>query len=77
MPVVALLLAAWAAGAVTSSSQAPVGSGKASPKKSVCGLGTGKKATGKPINIGAIVTVAVGVNWDEITDNVARRTSTA
>ncbi len=68
--VVALLLAAWAAGAVTSSSQAPVGSGKASPTKSVCGLGTGKKAKGKPINIGAIVTVAVGVNWDEITDNV-------
>ena len=67
--VVALLLAAWAAGAVNSSAAAPVGSGKASPTKSVCGLGNGKKAKGKPINIGAIVTVAVGVNWDEITDN--------
>lgn len=68
--VVALMLATWATGAVSSSAQAPVGSGKASPTKSVCGLGTGKKARGKPINIGAIVTVAVGVNWDEITDNV-------
>ena len=68
--VFALLLAAWAAGAVTSSAAAPVGSGKASPTKSVCGLGTGKKAKGKPINIGAIVTVVTGVNWDEITDNV-------
>jgi branched-chain amino acid transport system substrate-binding protein len=56
--------------ASASSTAAPVGSGKASPKKSVCGLGTGKKATGRPLNIGAIVTVAPGVNWDEITDNV-------
>src|SRR3990167_3255619 len=68
--VVALLLAAWATGAVQSPAAAPVGSGTASPTKSVCGLGTGKKAKGKPIRIGAIVTVAVGVNWDEITDNV-------
>ena len=35
--VVALMLAGWATGA-----QAPVGSGKASATKSVCGLGTGK-----------------------------------
>ncbi len=66
----ALVMAAIAVGASSRTSAAPVGSGKASPKKSVCGLGTGKKATGKPINIGAIVTVATGVNWDEITDNV-------
>jgi branched-chain amino acid transport system substrate-binding protein len=66
---VALLLATLATGAIGTSAQAPVGSGKASPKKSVCGLGTGKKARGKPIKIGAIVTVATGVNWDEITDN--------
>ena len=58
------LLATGGAGAA-----GPVGSGTASPKKSVCGLGTGKKATGKPINIGAIVTVVPGLNWDEITDN--------
>jgi branched-chain amino acid transport system substrate-binding protein len=66
----ALAMAAIAVGASSRTSAAPVGSGKASPTKSVCGLGTGKKATGKPINIGAIVTVAPGVNWDEITDNV-------
>ena len=34
----------------------PVGSGKASATKSVCGLGTGKKATGTPIKIGGIAT---------------------
>ena len=39
--VLALMLAGWATGA-----QAPVGSGKASATKSVCGLGNGKKATG-------------------------------
>ena len=67
--VVALLLAAWATGAVQSSAAAPVGSGKASPTKSVCGLGNGKKATGKAIKIGAIVTVVPGLNWDEISDS--------
>ena len=68
--IVALVASALATGAGGSSQAVPVGSGKASPKKSVCGLGTGKKAKGKPLNIGAIVTVATGVNWDEITDNV-------
>jgi branched-chain amino acid transport system substrate-binding protein len=56
-------------GVSTGSTAGPVGSGTPSPTKSVCGLGTGKKATGRPINIGAIVMVAPGVNWDEITDN--------
>ena len=68
--VVALLLATWAAGGIQSSAAAPVGSGKASRRRASAASGTGKKARGKPINIGAIVTVAVGVNWDEITDNV-------
>jgi branched-chain amino acid transport system substrate-binding protein len=70
--VVAAPLAAVAlvVGVSTGSTAGPVGSGTPSPTKSVCGLGTGKKATGRPINIGAIVTVAPGVNWDEITDNV-------
>jgi branched-chain amino acid transport system substrate-binding protein len=70
--VVAAPLAAVAlvVGVSTGSTAGPVGSGTPSPTQSVCGLGTGKKATGKPINIGAIVTVAPGVNWDEITDNV-------
>ena len=44
--VVALLLAAFATGASQSQAQAPVGSGKASKTKSICGAGTGKKATG-------------------------------
>jgi branched-chain amino acid transport system substrate-binding protein len=67
--VFALALTALAIGASQSPAAAPVGSGKASPTKSVCGLGTGKKATGKPLNVGAIVTVVPGLNWDEITDN--------
>jgi branched-chain amino acid transport system substrate-binding protein len=67
--VAALLLAAWATGAIQSPAQAKVGSGTASPTKSVCGLGNGKKARGTPIKIGAIVTVVPGLNWDEISDN--------
>jgi len=65
----ALVMATIAIGASSGPTATPVGSGTPSPKKSVCGLGTGKKATGTPIKIGAIVTVATGVNWDEITDN--------
>ena len=52
--VLALVLATWATGASQSSAQAPVGSGKASAKKSTCGKGTGKKATGRPIKLGGI-----------------------
>ena len=70
VPVGLIAAVALAIGVTTGSTAGPVGSGTAAPGKSVCGLGTGKKATGKPINIGAIVTVAPGVNWDEITDNV-------
>ena len=51
--VTALLLAAFATGA-SQSPGATVGSGTASATKSVCGLGTGKKATGKPIKLGGI-----------------------
>ncbi len=66
---IALLLAALATGAGLRSTAPPVGSGKASPTKSVCGLGNGRKATGAPIKIGAIVTVVPGLNWDEISDS--------
>ena len=59
--VVALMLAGWATGA-----QAPVGSGKASATKSVCGLGTGKKATGRPIKIGGIDMLIPGVDFTTI-----------
>jgi branched-chain amino acid transport system substrate-binding protein len=69
------LLAALAAtvtlaiGVSAGSTAGPVGSGTPSPRKSVCGLGNGKKARGTPVKIGAIVTVVPGLNWDEITDN--------
>jgi branched-chain amino acid transport system substrate-binding protein len=45
---------------------APVGSGKASATKSVCGAGTGKKATGKPIKIGGIDMLIPGVDFTTI-----------
>ena len=59
--VLALLLAAWAAGAA-----APVGSGKASATKAVCGKGTGKKATGTPIKLGGIDMLIPGVDFTTI-----------
>lgn len=62
--VFALLLAALATGA--SNAPAPVGSGKASATKSVCGLGTGKKATGRPIKIGTINMLIPGVDFTTI-----------
>ena len=64
--VLALVLATWATGASRSSAQAPVGSGKASAKKSVCGLGTGKKATGRPIKLGGINMLIPGVDFTTI-----------
>lgn len=59
--LLALMLAGWATGA-----QAPVGSGKASATKSVCGLGTGKKATGAPIKLGGIAMLIPGVDFTTI-----------
>jgi branched-chain amino acid transport system substrate-binding protein len=64
--VLALVLATWAVGASQSPAQAPVGSGKASAKKSVCGLGTGKKARGRPIKLGAINMLIPGVDFTTI-----------
>jgi branched-chain amino acid transport system substrate-binding protein len=61
--VVALMLAAWATGGSSRSAAGPIGSGKASAKKSVCGMGTGKKATGKPIKLGAINMLIPGVDF--------------
>src|SRR5262245_38469413 len=62
--VVALLLATWATGA----GQAParVGSGTASAKKAMCGLGNGKKATGRPIKIGSINMLIPGVDFTTV-----------
>jgi branched-chain amino acid transport system substrate-binding protein len=45
---------------------APVGSGTASTTKSVCGLGTGKKASGAPIKIGGIDMLIPGVDFTTI-----------
>ena len=65
--LVALLLAAWATGASQAPvAAAPVGSGKASATKSVCGLGTGKKATGRPIKLGTINMLIPGVDFTTI-----------
>ena len=44
----------------------PVGSGTASATKSVCGLGTGKKATGTPIKLGGIDMLIPGVDFTTI-----------
>ena len=60
----ALMLAGWATGAQTAA--APVGSGKASATKSICGLGTGKKATGRPIKLGGIGMLIPGVDFTTI-----------
>jgi branched-chain amino acid transport system substrate-binding protein len=59
----ALLMATWAVGAGTAP---PVGAGTASAKKSVCGMGTGKKATGSPIKLGGIDMLIPGVDFTTI-----------
>jgi branched-chain amino acid transport system substrate-binding protein len=43
-----------------------VGSGPASATKSVCGKGTGKKATGTPIKLGGINMLIPGVDFTTI-----------
>jgi len=63
---VALALAGWATGASTKQTAAPVGSGKASATLSVCGAGTGKKATGSPIKIGGIDMLIPGVDFTTV-----------
>jgi branched-chain amino acid transport system substrate-binding protein len=65
--VAALLTAALATGAQRSSGAVlKVGQGTASPTKSVCGLGNGKKATGRPIKIGGIAMLIPGVDFTTI-----------
>ena len=61
--LVVLMLTVWATAA---GSAGPVGSGKASATKSVCGLGTGKKATGKPIKLGGIDMLIPGADFTTI-----------
>ena len=62
--LVGLLVAAWAASG--SGAAGPVGSGTASATLSVCGKGTGKKATGSPIKIGGIDMLIPGVDFTTI-----------
>jgi branched-chain amino acid transport system substrate-binding protein len=62
--------AAIALAALTASTRVhaagPVGSGTASATKSVCGMGTGKKATGKPILLGGIDMLIPGADFTTI-----------
>ena len=62
--VLALLVAAFAASATSAPS--PVGSGKGSKTKSICGLGNGKRATGRPIVLGGIFTKSPGIDFSPI-----------
>src|SRR5439155_21172766 len=64
LAAVLALTAALATGA--SRPTMKVGAGKASATKSVCGLGNGKKATGKPIVLGGIFTHNPGVDFSPI-----------
>jgi branched-chain amino acid transport system substrate-binding protein len=64
--LVALTLALSATGAGAAGTTAAVGSGTASATKSVCGQGTGKKATGKPIKLGGIDMLIPGVDFTTI-----------
>jgi branched-chain amino acid transport system substrate-binding protein len=48
-----------------------IGTGKASATKSVCGLGSGKKATGSPIKLGAIATKQPGTDFTDIPNMAA------
>ena len=66
MCAVGSLLVLSAVLATGAGAAAPVGSGKASATKSVCGAGTGKKATGKPIKIGGIDMLIPGVDFTTI-----------
>ena len=58
--VAALMMATWATGS------GPLGSGSASASKAVCGMGTGKKATGSPVKLGGIDMLIPGVDFTTI-----------
>ena len=58
-----LMLATMATGAGAAGT---VGSGTASATKSVCGKGTGKKATGTPVKLGGIDMLIPGVDFTTI-----------
>ena len=66
-----LLALTLTAAAIGSGNAAPIGSGTASATHSVCGLGTGKKATGSPIRIGGIDMLIPGVDFTTIGKSAA------
>jgi branched-chain amino acid transport system substrate-binding protein len=66
LPAALLATAVIATGVSARSSAPPVGSGKASAKKAVCGMGTGKKAKGAPIKIGALNMLIPGVDFTTV-----------
>ena len=51
--------------------------GGTTPTEAKCGLANGEKASGTPIKVGALVTKIPGIDFTDITDAAARRTSTA
>ncbi len=61
-----LVAASIALGAHKAQAVGPVGSGTASATKSICGMGTGKKATGSPIKLGGMDMVIPGVDFSTI-----------
>jgi branched-chain amino acid transport system substrate-binding protein len=62
--LIGLMVVVWTAGATNAAG--PVGSGTPSATKSVCGAGTGKKATGAPIKLGGIDMLIPGVDFTTI-----------
>jgi branched-chain amino acid transport system substrate-binding protein len=69
--IVAIAAAAWAGSARQVQAAGPVGSGTASATKAVCGMGTGKKATGTPIKLGGIDMLIPGVDFTTVGKLVA------
>jgi branched-chain amino acid transport system substrate-binding protein len=64
--VLALVLAAWATGGSQTRAAAFHVGAAGNAKASKCGLGTGKKATGKPIKLGTINMLIPGVDFTTI-----------
>jgi branched-chain amino acid transport system substrate-binding protein len=64
--IVAIAAAAWAGSARQVQAAGPVGSGTASATHSICGMGTGKKATGTPIKLGGIDMLIPGVDFTTV-----------
>src|SRR6476469_3739893 len=66
LPVALAVAALLAAAARSRPTAAPIGSGKQTARNRVCGLGTGKKATGPTITLGAIATKQPGTDFTDI-----------